>query len=87
MGGTAVTPGDGDGRHARGKGYWVVASDGGIFTFGDAGFHGSAAGRSKAQIIGIAITPDGGGYWLRRRPAASSLTGTRPSSGAWGGRD
>ena len=24
-----------------GKGYWLVASDGGIFTFGDAAFYGS----------------------------------------------
>jgi len=27
-----------------GNGYWLVASDGGIFAFGDAGFHGSMAG-------------------------------------------
>ncbi len=26
-------------------GYWLVASDGGIFSYGDAGFHGSAGGR------------------------------------------
>src|SRR5277367_4816973 len=25
-----------------GKGYWLAASDGGVFTFGDAGFFGSA---------------------------------------------
>ena len=25
-----------------GKGYWLVASDGGVFAFGDAGFHGAA---------------------------------------------
>ena len=25
-----------------GGGYWLVASDGGIFTYGDAVFHGSA---------------------------------------------
>ena len=24
-----------------GGGYWLVASDGGVFTFGDAGFYGS----------------------------------------------
>jgi hypothetical protein len=28
-----------------GKGYWLVASDGGIFTFGDAAFFGSAGGQ------------------------------------------
>jgi hypothetical protein len=27
-----------------GKGYWLVASDGGVFTFGDAGFFGSVPG-------------------------------------------
>jgi hypothetical protein len=26
---------------STGKGYWLVASDGGIFTFGDARFYGS----------------------------------------------
>jgi hypothetical protein len=28
-----------------GGGYWLVAADGGIFAFGDAGFHGSTAGQ------------------------------------------
>ena len=27
-----------------GKGYWFVASDGGIFAYGDAGFYGSTGG-------------------------------------------
>jgi hypothetical protein len=48
-----------------GKGYWEVASDGGIFTFGDATFHGSLGGQHlNAPIVGIASTDDGGGYWL-----------------------
>src|SRR5664279_1791888 len=47
-----------------GHGYWVVASDGGVFAFGDAGFHRSASGLSPgSQIVGVASTPDGGGYW------------------------
>jgi hypothetical protein len=28
---------------ADGKGYWLVANDGGIFTYGDATFYGSEA--------------------------------------------
>jgi hypothetical protein len=32
-----------------GKGYWLVASDGGIFTFGDASFYGSAGGVALDQ--------------------------------------
>jgi hypothetical protein len=27
---------------ASGLGYWLVASDGGIFSYGDTGFYGSA---------------------------------------------
>ena len=48
-----------------GKGYWLVASDGGVFAFGDAGFFGSAGGlHLAAPIVGMASTPDGKGYWL-----------------------
>ena len=48
-----------------GRGYWVAASDGGVFTFGDATFEGSVAGRPLvAPIVGIAATPTGHGYWL-----------------------
>jgi hypothetical protein len=36
-----------------GKGYWLVASDGGVFTFGDATFHGSAVGSLKSVAVGI----------------------------------
>jgi len=48
-----------------GKGYWLVASDGGIFSFGDAAFYGSTGAIHLAQpIVGMAATPDGKGYWL-----------------------
>ncbi len=48
-----------------GAGYWVVAADGGVFTFGDARFFGSLGNVSlNAPIVGIAATPDGAGYWL-----------------------
>jgi hypothetical protein len=48
-----------------GQGYWLVASDGGVFTFGDATFFGSAAGVHLNQPVdGIEATPDGRGYWL-----------------------
>jgi hypothetical protein len=46
-------------------GYWMVASDGGIFNFGAAGFYGSTGGTHlNKPIVGMAITPTGGGYWL-----------------------
>jgi len=47
-----------------GKGYWEVASDGGIFSFGDAQFYGSMGGHPlNKPIVGMATTPDGKGYW------------------------
>ena len=46
-------------------GYWLVASDGGIFTFGDAGYYGSTGSIAlNKPIVGMAPTPDGKGYWL-----------------------
>ena len=48
-----------------GSGYWLVASDGGIFCFGDAEFFGSTGAiRLNQPVVGMAATPDGGGYWL-----------------------
>ena len=48
-----------------GLGYWLVASDGGIFNYGDAGFFGSTGGmKLNKPIVGMAPTPDGKGYWL-----------------------
>jgi hypothetical protein len=48
-----------------GSGYWLVASDGGVFSFGDAAFHGSMGGQKLNQpIVGMAPTSNGGGYWL-----------------------
>ncbi|HEY4929689.1 MAG TPA: hypothetical protein VIH95_11110 [Acidimicrobiales bacterium] len=50
---------------ADGGGYWMVASDGGIFAFGDAGFYGSAGSLPlNKPIVGMAATTDGKGYWL-----------------------
>jgi hypothetical protein len=40
-----------------------VASDGGIFAFGDAVFHGSMGGKLLNEpIVGLVATKDGGGY-------------------------
>ena len=46
-------------------GYWLVAGDGGIFTFGDARFYGSTgAMRLNQPVIGMAPHADRAGYWL-----------------------
>jgi hypothetical protein len=58
----------------HGRGYWLVAADGGVFNFGTAGFYGSTytygitglSGKRplNAPIVGMVPTPDGKGYWL-----------------------
>ena len=38
----------------KGGGYWLVARDGGIFAFGDAGFYGSTGNiRLNQPIVGM----------------------------------
>ena len=47
-------------------GYFMVASDGGVFAFGDAHFAGSCPGIGGCSGAGVAVLPDasGNGYWL-----------------------
>jgi hypothetical protein len=48
---------------AQTQGYWEVAADGGVFTFGNASFQGSLGGQPlSSPVVGMAATPDGGGY-------------------------
>ena len=74
---------------ADGGGYWLVASDGGIFAFGDAQFYGSTGSiHLNKPIVGMAATADGGGYWLvasdgghlhlRRRPVLAAPRAASP---------
>jgi hypothetical protein len=54
--GAATTP--------SGRGYWLVARDGGVFGFGDAAFYGSLGGKGVNDVVGIAADRTGKGYWL-----------------------
>ena len=46
-------------------GYWLVGSDGGIFTFGSAQFYGSTGSlHLQRPVVGITPTANRGGYWL-----------------------
>jgi hypothetical protein len=46
-------------------GYWLVGSDGGIFSFGSAAFHGSMGSTHlQRPVVGITPTSTGNGYWL-----------------------
>jgi hypothetical protein len=48
-----------------GRGYWLAAADGGVFSFGDAKFYGSLASvHLNGAVAAVAADPVTGGYWL-----------------------
>ncbi len=72
---------------ASGKGYWEVASDGGIFAFGDAAFYGSMGGKPlNKPVVGIAPTPDGLGYWEVASDGGIFAFGDAAFYGSMGGK-
>ncbi|HZT65933.1 MAG TPA: Ig-like domain-containing protein [Acidimicrobiales bacterium] len=47
------------------QGYWLVGSDGGIFSFGVAHYYGSTGNiKLAAPIVAMSTTPDANGYWF-----------------------
>ena len=69
-----------------GGGYWLVASDGGVFPFGDAAGYGSTGGVSlSSPIVGMEATPDGHGYWLFAADGAVFPFGDAPGLGSAAG--
>jgi len=68
-------------------GYWLVATDGGIFTFGSAGFAGSMGGRHlDAPMVGMARTADHNGYWTVASDGGIFSFGDAAFWGSMGGR-
>jgi hypothetical protein len=68
-----------------GQGYWMVATDGGIFNFGDAAFAGSTGDQSLNQpIVTMAATPSGQGYWLAASDGGIFAFGDAPFLGSAG---
>jgi len=63
-----------------------VAADGGIFSYGDAPFYGSAGAiRLNQPVVGMAATPTGGGYWLVAADGGIFSYGDAPFHGSTGG--
>jgi len=60
----------GMGASIHGKGYWLLASDGGMFSFGNAAFHGSipglgaCPGATTTTAVAFTGTHTGKGYWV-----------------------
>jgi hypothetical protein len=76
--GMASTPDD--------SGAWVVAGDGGVFTYGDARFFGSTGAiHLNRPVVGIAPTTDGGGYWLVASDGGVFSFGDAHFQGSMGG--
>jgi outer membrane protein assembly factor BamB len=69
------------------RSYWLVASDGGIFTFGSAGFDGSLGDtRLNAPIVGMAAMPDRRGYSLVAADGGVFCFGDAGFFGSMGGK-
>ena len=69
-----------------GQGYWLVASDGGVFSYGDAHFYGSTGDISlNKPIVGMASTSDGRGYWLVASDGGVFAFGDAAFYGSMGG--
>ena len=78
--GMAATP--------SGQGYWLVAADGGIFSFGDARFYGSTGAMTlNRPVVGMAANPDGQGYWLVASDGGIFSFGDAPFYGSTGAVD
>ena len=68
-----------------GQGYWMVASDGGIFAFGDAPYSGSTGAKMlNKPIVAMAPTPTGLGYWLVSSDGGIFAFGDAPFVGSAG---
>jgi hypothetical protein len=64
-------------------GYWLAGADGGVFSFGNLGYHGSVPGDGVhiSNAVGIAATPDGDGYWVATKTGAVHAFGDAHSFG------
>jgi hypothetical protein len=68
-------------------GYWLVANDGGIFSYGTAGFAGSMGGKAlDAPMVGMARTTDSGGYWTVASDGGIFSFGDASFHGSMGGK-
>ncbi|MDB6027569.1 MAG: Esterase [Verrucomicrobiales bacterium] len=90
IGGSSGSPANnrvGIARTPSGQGYWIVGSDGGVFSFGDAGFYGSMGGQAlNSPVVAICARPQGDGYWLVAADGGIFTFGGAPFQGSMGGQ-
>ena len=67
-------------------GYWLVGSDGGVFSF-NAPFLGSTGGiRLNQPVVSMQATADGQGYWFVAADGGIFAYGDAPFKGSMGGQ-
>ena len=68
-------------------GYWMAASDGSVYAFGQARHMGSMAGARLVQpVVAVTATSSGNGYWLASADGGLFNYGDAPFHGAMGGK-
>ena len=70
------------------QGYLLAGADGGLFAYGNTGYHGSLPGDgvSVSNIVGITPTPDRGGYYMVGTDGGVFCFGDAAFHGSMGGQ-
>ncbi len=69
------------------QGYWLAASDGGIFNYGNTVFEGSAGSLVlNKPVVGMTPTADGAGYWMVASDGGIFSYGDAKFHGSMGGK-
>jgi hypothetical protein len=72
---------------ATSSGYWLMGTDGGVFSYGRAGFFGSTGSIPLNQpIVGTASSPSGRGYWMVASDGGIFAFGDAGFYGSMGGK-
>ena len=65
-----------------GKGYWLIASDGGVFGFGGVKFYGNPLTRGVHKTVArLRATDTGAGYWILATDGSVYAFGDAPNRG------
>lgn len=72
----------------RAAGYAMVSAEGGVFTFGNVGYHGNPRAQIEPILgyvaaIDIAVTPTGDGYWVLDTAGRVFAFGDAPNHGSF----
>jgi hypothetical protein len=67
---------------AAARGYWALGTNGAVYAFGQAKYHGGANGNSST--VDLAATVDGSGYWITDRAGAVLTFGSAQHYGDTG---